>query len=666
MKPANTLMLLLLASLIFTSCIDSKYDLDNIDMTVGSKVNLTLPSSSTGIVRLKNLLNLSEDGTIQVVEATDGSKVYTFRKKGNADISPIKIETITVDRPNINDYDGNVNLRELMAVRQQSGAKKPSSKTKASLARKQEGGHKNSMQIEVEGQKVDVSYEDYFYYDISSNDAHHTIDVSESDSITENVVSIEKVRVNDVTLVVKITLDDVPEWMPMVWLQNFEVHMPAGVHVKSCKLCGLDAEEIGAEYVKLPQKVKMVRTSAGYEADIELVVDMLEEGGLFRFDGEKHKAYVSGEIDVHGTVCVDTSNLTEYTSELSAYVNALSAEEKAEFLAEPTIRYVMPEQVHYVLSGEVTNDIELTHVTGRVRYKIDEIDPIEIKDLPNFMNRDNMVLDLSSPMLMLTLNNSLPVDFNTSLQFTTDVVSETGHRTIESHTAEMPVKEGENVYCFAQDEARAKYYMPEEYRQSVFVKTTNLSEILSVIPDEVNVDVGTIEAEIEDLDVRKEFPVALDYELVAPIDLGPRFNLIYEGTEDGFNLGDTFKDVTLSADARVEVTAKAYSDLPARIVVGAVPISVNNLELAELEGNSVALAARAKGVPIRLVFAAKSGHLLSEYLQPGPRQIDGIHYEAVVDDAVEGNALTEENNICLKEVKVRIVGEVTYNANSDK
>lgn len=56
-----------LFSCMFASCMDDKYDLDNVDMTIGTKVDLWLPESSTSEVRLASFMDLEDIGFIDTV-----------------------------------------------------------------------------------------------------------------------------------------------------------------------------------------------------------------------------------------------------------------------------------------------------------------------------------------------------------------------------------------------------------------------------------------------------------------------------------------------------------------------------------------------------------------------------------------------------------------------
>lgn len=78
----------------FTGCIDNDYDLDGVDMTIGiGNGEFLLPSCSTDIIRLSEVLELNESET--VVEKDNGD--YYYLQDGN-NVSPThtKVDKITV------------------------------------------------------------------------------------------------------------------------------------------------------------------------------------------------------------------------------------------------------------------------------------------------------------------------------------------------------------------------------------------------------------------------------------------------------------------------------------------------------------------------------------------------------------------------------------------
>ncbi|MBQ5840106.1 MAG: hypothetical protein IIW42_08825, partial [Bacteroidaceae bacterium] len=101
-----------LSSCLFVSCVDDKYDFDDVDMTIGTTGDLTLPTSSTGSILLKNLMDLKEDGVIQVI---DGK--YYLQEEGNADVPRIDITPITIAKPVLSNITASISLDNILPAR---------------------------------------------------------------------------------------------------------------------------------------------------------------------------------------------------------------------------------------------------------------------------------------------------------------------------------------------------------------------------------------------------------------------------------------------------------------------------------------------------------------------------------------------------------------------
>ena len=91
--------------LFLFSCIDESYDLDDIDMTIGSYVDLTLPSCSTSEITLENIMDLEDDDIVKIV---DGD--FYLVEDGVADIPQIEIQNVVIKKPEIFDIDTSVDI----------------------------------------------------------------------------------------------------------------------------------------------------------------------------------------------------------------------------------------------------------------------------------------------------------------------------------------------------------------------------------------------------------------------------------------------------------------------------------------------------------------------------------------------------------------------------
>lgn len=74
--------LIVMGSLLVTGCSDSDYDFNNIDATIGiGGDGLELPASNTDNIKLSEVLDLEENGSV-VADASTGFD-YVFRQQGN-------------------------------------------------------------------------------------------------------------------------------------------------------------------------------------------------------------------------------------------------------------------------------------------------------------------------------------------------------------------------------------------------------------------------------------------------------------------------------------------------------------------------------------------------------------------------------------------------------
>lgn len=107
---------LAVSCLMLTGCIDDNYDLSDIDTTVRVPVdNLVIPINIDA-VHLKNIMELSDGSVIKVI---DGQ--YTVQYDGAFESSPIKIDPITMDAPDLPASYSNIPTAGAAQILEQTG-----------------------------------------------------------------------------------------------------------------------------------------------------------------------------------------------------------------------------------------------------------------------------------------------------------------------------------------------------------------------------------------------------------------------------------------------------------------------------------------------------------------------------------------------------------------
>ena len=88
------------ACLLMTGCVDSSYDLSDIDTTSELRVdNLTLPIN-VDAMRLADVFDIEDSENFKIVEV-NGDRFYALSETGYFHSDPVRIETIHIDAPHI-------------------------------------------------------------------------------------------------------------------------------------------------------------------------------------------------------------------------------------------------------------------------------------------------------------------------------------------------------------------------------------------------------------------------------------------------------------------------------------------------------------------------------------------------------------------------------------
>ena len=66
-------------------------------------------------------------------------------------------------------------------------------------------------------------------------------------------------------------------------------------------------------------------------------------------------------------------------------------------------------------------------MSGKVKRTVDNPDPIKLDDMPDFLNDDDVVLDLDNPAIFLTIQNQLPGVAETKLTMKATTLMRTCH-----------------------------------------------------------------------------------------------------------------------------------------------------------------------------------------------------------------------------------------------
>ena len=501
---------------------------------------------------------------------------------------------------------------------------------------------RRNIKVNVNGFEINLEDTSYVYTITEEDNARQTLSGATATGISADVVDIERIRFGETKITLKINTD-FPVHFPYMHLDNLTLNLPEDIHIKSCQLNGKEAKSIE------PGKIT-ITGNKGEEYDQKLstrsitlvmVFDEAKTGKDFVFDGKNHTASLGGVFEVGGTFRVETSEIDadKIVKMIESQWESLFLKVMSGKLSISDVDGIIPSEINFHAETAFNQDIRLTHVTGEFKHDIGEIDPISLTDLPDFLEDNDVVLDLDNPMVFLSITNSLNADIKTALKLTSDTDESGAHG-----TGDLTINANATSNYYLADKEEDSY-LPEDKKHYKFVKAEGLPNLIKKIPDEIKVDVDKVVLKATDLDITKEYPIDIEYEVYAPLIFGEDFQLVYSGTEDGFDLGDDLADI--DADA-IQIRATVVNDVPADISLDLELLDINGGKIDIVEDNSIMVkkpAGENKESAIELNIKPKEEHRLSEILS-GSRLLDGIKYSAKLYNPVTGEPCGTKRVFC--------------------
>ena len=655
MKRIFRIWLPLLLSGIFISCIDDKYDLDNIDMTIGTSGDeLKLPTSSTGEIILKNIMDLKEDGIVQVV---DGE--YFLIEEGEADVPKITIEPISIKKPVLEGFNTTVNFDELV--------KNQASKTK---------------RRSIPG--FDQIPSDSYRYTIKNGQA--SLELTEnisSGKITEDVVSIKAVRFADEIIIdakIEIYFDSEHTFIDKVHLDGLKVTLPRGLNVtkaeyihcteKEGERAHAHVEKISEEKIEEAKKSGILSLTdendntiigEGHEIHVRIAFDGASIGNenSFQFD-ENEVKFINGSFKIDGTFRLETNDFN---------LEKLTDQQLENIITSGSFEAIRPDFIKFNGTAEFDKDIVIKSFAGEIKSAVGEVSPIVLDNLPDFLNDPLVVLDLANPAFFVAVNSELPVSAETKITLTScydDKPAECVETDVIKIPA-MPTGSQENylVYILASKPQNAR--VPNEFtkypQKDILIE--NLNKLLRKLPKEIKVEVSDVVINTDNMPIPTgkaiDYNVDVKYKIYTPLEYG-KFTLVYQGTEDG--LSEDLADINTLDTKEVRIDAKAVTNFPMDLTLSVDALDRNNVSMKGkiIEVDDIKINAHNgkdfSVQPISLTIKPAKGHTISEMLQ----RLDKFHYRAVAEAVGEGK-LMENVSIKLTDINITLKGGISYDAN---
>mgnify|MGYP007069969194 CR=1 FL=1 len=701
---ATMLCGIMVGATIFSACVDDQYDLGNLDATIqlGQGSRFTLPTSDVDSIKLSNLFDIDEGSAIDTINGT-----YFVNTSGNADPTTVNVDVIDINKPKDQHFDAHLVLQ-------------PSS----------------SSGVKAQGPRKEGTTESAYIYDIKNAEAD--IENARASNISSDVRAINRIKFIPTTYSLSVTVSgqNIDVFKKMTF-ENLILHLPKGFGVTSCIYMGHELLEDASlretlrstgeldisDRLKaigetldykgfLPAENKPIQLSLVLEAAEVLTTTSAVPSGA-HFNPSAHTAAMDGEIKLSGYVSiahtdVDPVKLQTHYDEIKSTLSPTDRTKIETAIAagnfQPALDVVI-NSIDFVGDGAFSSSMEVNKFSGEIQHSINDINPIELNDLPDFLTEDGVSLDLYDPQIFLMMTLKSPNDgihklFRQSITTSVDlkayqdgIAEPTGHANTGDITFDLTdvqkrlsyVDGSDNVdvlitRVYSNDEF-SKELLPSDYRDLVLehanqdflanfikpVKANGLNNLLNKVPNRVDVKGGSsdhinVVVDCEDVELPLHTSIALEYTVYTPLEFGQEFTIVYTESEDGWAEDmDDLEDINFDG-IEIAATVESKNPVPLSMTISAKALAMDGSEIPELEVNSVTVPAGSTSYPITLIIKPKAGHIMRDFFKGvnGVKKLDGIKYKATMDSATQGAALQCDQYIQLKNVKITLVGGITY------
>lgn len=209
-----------------------------------------------------------------------------------------------------------------------------------------------------------------------------------------------------------------------------------------------------------------------------------------------------------------------------------------------------------------SNEIEVKEVNAVVDPEIDiTIDPVEIADLPEFLNDDNAAIELTDPRLFFTVTNPspIPVTFSATLK---PVKTGAALESVDLKNIVIPAVCENYVICIHQ-------VAGTDVTADSEVIVEKLGNIITKIPERIEVQniVVTVPDTPVTIQADKTYEMNTAYEINTPLMFSEGTNIVYTETMDGW--GGDLEDIEFNA---IEATMTVNNQLPLGVKMSAVAV----------------------------------------------------------------------------------------------
>lgn len=591
--------------LTVTSCVDSDYDFDKVDLTMGlGGDGLSVKLGNTERIMLSEILDVDE--TVKL----DGNNLYYLVKDGHTDFG-FRVNQVTSDvkKTTINNSRIALNFSDVSDQLQEAGVASP-----------------------VGGSEVTVPA--------------GFCALGKADGIDH--VNVNVTVPHDIRQITHINLE--------------HKYLALTVHLKNEHGMNFSIDRIKDFEFVVPEFMKIAAVSDGWTVEGQ-TLKLRGEKKIDSSRGEFCKVMIA-DLNLEGSTIDKTTDELLLTEEMTG----VSVKGDVYFRAEQDFLMQQDEfvDVYFDLETVDGSDLRVESITCRIDPEINPgVERIEVGDeLPDFLKDNEVQVNVANPTIKLIPQMAqMPVGVEIGGTLTSDTY--TGTVTLpkveidEGYTTTLYYYGGDKPYDPAG--AQPEGTDPANNAMVKYRQVNNVSKLVEKLPEAITIDMQHDQITVQDklyvLQTNHEYNATAEYYMYVPFEFNKGFTIVYNDSTTSMN--DDFEDYGAEG---LRVSATIINTIPLDLTAGMVAVDENGNSVPGIHFSQADIPASVDGTTEVKADVTIDATLDDPYLL---KKVDRfkVKVKSVANQEGKTHKLYSTQYLEVKDIKVRLTGKVIADFN---
>jgi len=622
-------------SLALTSCsTDDNIDVSEVDTTIGVGTNgFTVPGGNSEPIELINLFKLDDSDCIDTIA---GGNYRFFKDDDGIDATDVKIDPVSVslDANNIQTFKFVVPIV----------SNYPASSRSEGVNRR---GAKQTF-----------------------NKTITTFDFTQED-LTGAIRELKKTEIDAVPFTLTETFSDDLKSI-LTQFSGIELEMPDFFEIEGNEVQIRNGASWFKETIKNGKiQLTNIQTSAPLELKGNIIsMDFTKAKKIFNDpDGSKKtqelkfeasadpasdfaKVIIKGLVFIH--VTYDEDALAFNVNNITDIISKLAGKTDDDFFIDS----------YFTIGHASKPKMEFRDVIGRFFPDIDlSIDPVKITDIPEFLTKDDVKIDINDIFLELGVNSTMPLPGSVSIKMT-PIINNAKNPAITVNNIEIGENTNSKILISRKDNRAAKTGYTDYHWNGDPDGSGDVGNLLTNIPDTIKFE---CKAEADSTKaykvyLNKNYSIKPTYHIEAPLALKGNSCIVYDDSAKDWNKDLNDNDIDLDGNTIVTIEGDIINNTPLDLEINTpTPTGVGG----EKDDISSIVKVTMQNDPF-VVTAKQTNKLVLTVTTSGDglKKLDGIKYAVKAKAASDGTVETLNgrlHTIQLKNLTAKLNGKVTIN-----